>query len=79
MLDAQAIAMAARPTRIPYACRCFDEIDSTNEEVKRRIEKGEPEGTVATALVQTGGDRPPGQALGEPCGKPVSFAAASPA
>lgn len=68
MLDAQAIAMAARPTRIPYACRCFDEIDSTNEEVKRRIEKGEPEGTVATALVQTGGYGRQGRRWASPAG-----------
>lgn len=68
MLDAQAIAKAMGPTRVSYAVRCFDEVASTNEEVKRLIAAGAPEGSVATSLVQTGGYGRQGRCWSSPAG-----------
>ena len=68
MLDAQAIAKGMGPTRVPYAIRCFEEVTSTNEEVKRLVAAGAPEGSVVTSIVQTGGYGRQGRRWSSPAG-----------
>lgn len=68
MLDAQAIAKGMGPTRVPYAIRCFEEVASTNEEVKRLVAAGAPEGSVVTSIVQTGGYGRQGRRWSSPAG-----------
>ncbi|WP_139651665.1 biotin--[acetyl-CoA-carboxylase] ligase [Raoultibacter phocaeensis] len=68
MLDAAVIEEAVRGTRVPFAVTCFDEIESTNEEIKRLIASGAAEGTVVTSIVQTGGYGRQGRRWASPAG-----------
>lgn len=68
MLDASAIGRQTGSTGIPFAIRCYDEIGSTNEEIKRLIARGAPEGAVVTSIVQTGGYGRQGRRWSSPAG-----------
>lgn len=51
-----------------FRVRAFGEVASTNDEVKRAIEAGEPEGLAVRARVQTGGYGRQGRAWASPAG-----------
>ena len=68
MLGASAIGRQTYSTGIVFAIRCYDEIGSTNEEIKRLIARGAPEGAVVTSIVQTGGYGRQGRRWSSPAG-----------
>lgn len=68
MLDAAALGRALQGARIPFSVRCYNEVASTNEEVKRLIGAGASEGAVVTSLVQTGGYGRQGRQWASPAG-----------
>lgn len=68
MLDADALDRALRGARIPFSVRCHNEVASTNEEVKRLIGAGAPEGAVVTSIAQTGGYGRQGRQWASPAG-----------
>lgn len=68
MLDAAIIERAANTGRVSFAVTCHDEVGSTNEEVKRLIGLGAPEGAVVTSIVQTGGYGRQGRRWASPAG-----------
>ena len=51
-----------------FRIRVLDEVESTNVEVKRAIDEGEPEGLVVRARCQTGGYGRQGRAWRSPVG-----------
>lgn len=51
-----------------FRVKCYDEVGSTNELVKRAIEGGEPEGLAVAARVQTAGYGRQGRAWASPAG-----------
>lgn len=68
MLDAEAVKGAVHGAGISFCVRCFDEVASTNEEVKRLIGAGASEGAVVTSIVQTGGYGRQGRQWASPAG-----------
>lgn len=63
------IARVAEGDESPtFRLRCLAKTPSTNEEVKRALEKGEPEGLVVRSLVQTGGYGRQGRTWASPRG-----------
>ena len=75
-LRSEELAEQFRDCRIGRELLCFDTIDSTNNELKRRAVSGTVDGTVILADQQTGGRGRRGRSFVSPAGKGLYLSAA---
>ena len=75
-LRPEELAEQFRDCRIGRELLCFDTIDSTNNELKRRAVSGSVDGTVILADQQTGGRGRRGRSFVSPAGKGLYLSAA---
>ena len=75
-LRPEELAEQFRDCRIGRELLCFDTIDSTNNELKRRAVSGTVDGTVILADQQTGGRGRRGRSFVSPAGKGLYLSAA---
>ena len=73
LLTKEAVLSCMKEVRIPGELCCFESIDSTNEEAKRRGEAGAPDGSVYVADNQTNGKGRRGRTWISPAGEDVFF------
>ncbi len=76
-LRPEELAEQFRDCRIGRELLCFDTIDSTNNELKRRAVSGSVDGTVILADQQTGGRGRRGRSFVSPAGKGLYLSAPS--
>ena len=73
LLTKEAVLSCMKEVRIPGEFCCFESIDSTNEEAKRRGEAGAPDGSVYVADNQTSGKGRRGRTWISPAGEDIFF------
>ena len=73
LLTTEEILSSMKEACIPGELCCFESIDSTNEEAKRRGESGAPDGSVYVADQQTRGKGRRGRTWISPSGEDVFF------
>ena len=73
LLTREAVLSCIKKEEIPGELCCFESIDSTNEEAKRRGEAGAPDGSIYVADNQTNGKGRRGRTWLSPAGEDIFF------
>ena len=73
LLTREAVLSCIKKGEIPGELCCFESIDSTNEEAKRRGEAGAPDGSIYVADNQTNGKGRRGRTWLSPSGEDIFF------
>lgn len=77
-LDSATRGKGGSPSGFPFRIALHEEVASTNDEVKRALEAGEPEGLVVRALRQVSGYGPAGSFVDQPGRRTVLLAVVAP-